>query len=227
MKKRIGIISLFVLLFIAFITIWNSSYQSGFQEAYVPVTKENKALEIPSEAGVFRRSKYALEYANAPVDKAHQRSLSTYYNNRAYPGAPPTIPHPILRDGVVGGKDCLKCHDNGGFVQKYNAYAPVTPHPELTNCRQCHVPVKTTTNFKVNSFYKMPAPQAGVNKALLTSPPMIPHAIKMRENCLACHAGPNAPKEIRVSHPERVNCRQCHVPTNKDAVHNGTFKRAN
>lgn len=34
----------------------------------------------------------------------------------------------------------------------------------------------------------------------------------MRENCVSCHAGPSAPKEIRVTHPERVNCRQCHVP---------------
>ena len=46
------------------------------------------------------------------------------------------------------------------------------------------------------------------------SPPVIPHKLFMRENCLSCHAGPSAPKEIRMSHPERVNCRQCHVPGN-------------
>ena len=48
--------------------------------------------------------------------------------------------------------------------------------------------------------------------ALEGSPPVIPHGLQMRENCLACHAGSAAPKEIKVSHPTRVNCRQCHVP---------------
>jgi len=225
MKKRIGIISLFIILFIAFVIVWNYSYYEGLKEAYIPVTKNTESHVIPSELGVFRRSKYALNYTKMPVDEAHQRSLKTYYTNRAFPGAPPTIPHSIVRDGVVGGKDCLKCHDNGGFVSKYDAYAPVTPHPELVNCRQCHVPVNTKSSFVTNTFVKEKPPKVGVNKALLTSPPMIPHQLQMRENCLACHAGPSAPKEIRVSHPERVNCRQCHVPTNIDVKDNGFFKR--
>ena len=225
--KRFGIISLFVLLFATFIAVWNFSYQQGLEEAYVPVLSKDTQLKIPSEEGVFRRSKYALGYADMVIDENHQRSLSTYYNNRAFVGAPPTIPHPINNDGVVGGNDCLKCHDNGGFVDKFSAYAPVTPHPEMTNCRQCHVEKKTDRFFKENYFAKIVAPSVGDNNALLTSPPMIPHQIQMRENCLACHAGPAAPKEIRVSHPERVNCRQCHVPTNKDVTNNGIFKRAN
>ncbi len=47
---------------------------------------------------------------------------------------------------------------------------------------------------------------------MLGSPPMIPHQLQMRESCVSCHAGPSAPKEIRVTHPERINCRQCHLP---------------
>jgi hypothetical protein len=34
----------------------------------------------------------------------------------------------------------------------------------------------------------------------------------MRENCAACHTGPAAREEIRTTHPERIRCRQCHVP---------------
>ena len=29
---------------------------------------------------------------------------------------------------------------------------------------------------------------------------------------MACHGGPAAVEEIRTTHPERGNCRQCHVP---------------
>ncbi|MGB0896631.1 MAG: nitrate reductase cytochrome c-type subunit [Flavobacteriaceae bacterium] len=225
--KRLGIISLFVILFAAFIGIWNYSYRSGLEEAYIPTKKESTDILIPSEQGVFQRSEYALDYANMPIDEAHQRSLETYYDNRAYHGAPPSIPHPVEDERNMGGNSCLKCHHNGGFVTKYDAYAPVTPHPDLVNCRQCHVPQVTETLFKPTVFEKVPAPKAGINNALAGSPPVIPHQIQMRENCLSCHAGPGAPKEIRVSHPERVNCRQCHVPNNKEVTDIGVFKRAN
>ncbi len=228
MKKRLGIISLFTLLFIAFIVIWNYSYKKGLEEAYIPITNEALVFEIPSEKGVFTRSEFALEYLNMPVDEAHQRSLETYYNNRAYPGAPPSIPHPLLKgERGVGGKACLQCHQNGGFVEKFNAYAPVTPHPELINCRQCHVAQKTETLFTASNFAKMNAPKVGVNNALPGSPPMMPHDIQMRENCLSCHAGPAAPKEIRVTHPERINCRQCHVPDTREFVDVEIFTRTN
>ena len=127
----------------------------------------------------------------------------------------------------MGENSCLKCHENGGFVEKFSAYAPVSPHPELVNCRQCHVPQKTQRLFKGFNQRKLKAPKAGVNNALVTSPPVIPHQIQLRENCLSCHAGPSAPKEIRVSHPERINCRQCHVINNKVITDIGTFIRNN
>ena len=114
---------------------------------------------------------------------------------------------------------------NGGFVEKFNAYAPVSPHPDMVNCRQCHVPQQVQTLLKGTNFYKQDAPKVGVNNALVGSPPIIPHQIQMRENCLACHAGPSAPKEIRVTHPERINCRQCHVLNNKEVTDFGVFKR--
>ena len=95
----------------------------------------------------------------------------------------------------------------------------------MVNCRQCHVPQKAQSLFRGSTFPKLKAPKAGINNALATSPPIIPHQIQMRENCLSCHAGPSAPKEIRVSHPERVNCRQCHVINNKEVTDIGNFLR--
>ncbi|WP_194767801.1 nitrate reductase cytochrome c-type subunit [Tamlana sp. I1] len=228
MKKRLGIISLFVILFIAFIAVWSYSYQIGLEEAYIPLEDDNSGIKvIPSESGVFERSQFALDYAEMPIDEAHQRSLKTYYNNRAYHGAPPSIPHPVANERSLGGNTCLQCHQNGGFVEKFDAYAPVTPHPEMVNCRQCHVAQKSNTLFKPANLVKVNAPEVGDNNALMGSPPMIPHQIQMRENCLSCHAGPAAPKEIRVTHPERVNCRQCHVPTDKPVSEIKAFTRTN
>lgn len=225
MRKRLGIISLFVLLFIAFIWIWNFSYQTGKEEAYVPIIEDNVFRVMPSEAGVFMRSEHALDYAKMPVDKNHQRTLDTYYDNRAYHGAPPSIPHPVDEKQNIGDNACLKCHENGGFVEKFKAYTPVTPHPELVNCKQCHVAQTKQTLFKAGYFTKVHAPKVGVNQALLTSPPAIPHQTQLRENCLACHAGPSAPVEIRVSHPERTNCRQCHVPNTRELTPINAFTR--
>ncbi|NVK51888.1 MAG: cytochrome C [Flavobacteriaceae bacterium] len=226
MRKRLGIISLFVILFIAFIAVWNYSYYQGQEEAYVPIENNRPIPIIPSETGVFQRSGYALEYANMPIDKNHQRKLATYYKNRAYHGAPPSIPHPVKAERSMGGKTCLQCHENGGFTEKFKAYAPVTPHPEMVNCRQCHVPQQTNTLFKGTNFPRLKAPKVGINNALKGSPPVIPHQIQMRENCLSCHAGPSAPKEIRVTHPERINCRQCHALNNKETTNIGIFTRA-
>ncbi|MCD2257731.1 nitrate reductase cytochrome c-type subunit [Psychroserpens luteolus] len=227
MKKRLGIISLFVLLFIAFIVIWNYSYYQGRQEAYIPIDNNQELPTIASEIGVFQRSEYALDYANMPIDEKHQRSLETYYDNRAFYGAPPSIPHDVESERAMGDNSCLKCHNNGGFTEKFNAYAPVTPHPEMINCRQCHVPENTQGLFKPTNFEKGSVPVTGANSAFQGGPPVIPHQLQMRENCLSCHAGPSAPKEIRVTHPERINCRQCHVPNNKVIEDIGIFKRSN
>ncbi|MDC1162435.1 nitrate reductase cytochrome c-type subunit [Tenacibaculum sp.] len=225
MRKRLGIIFLFVVLFVVFIAIWNYSYYKGQEEAYIPIENNRELPIIPSESGVFQRSEFALDYMNMPIDEDHQRSLSSYYNNRAYYGAPPSIPHKVESERNMGGNSCLKCHENGGYTDKFKAYAPVTPHPEMVNCRQCHVPEHTKVLFKDSDFTKGTIPLAGINNALDGSPPVIPHQLQMRENCLACHAGPSAPKEIRVTHPERINCRQCHVPNNKVTEDIGNFIR--
>jgi cytochrome c-type protein NapB len=49
------------------------------------------------------------------------------------------------------------------------------------------------------------------------NPPPIPHDLQFRENCLTCHAGPAAVAELRTRHPERANCRQCHLVADGEA----------
>lgn len=223
--KRVGIVSLLIVLLFSFIMVWISSYRTGLEGAYIPLEKQKEEIAIPSEKGVFERSMFALDYAQMPIDPDHQRSLNSYYQNRAYYSAPPSISHSVADERNMGGMACLKCHENGGYVEKYQAYTPVTPHPEKVNCRQCHVVQKTEGLFKATQFKKERFSKVGTNKAMQTSPPVIPHPIELRENCLACHAGPAAPKEIRVSHPERVNCRQCHVFNNKELSGTRSFVR--
>lgn len=212
MKKRLFTISLIVILMVVGIVIADLSISESKGEAQLTEASEpNNDLDATySENKLFERSKNGFFYSEE-FDHSKGGSTSESGKRRAYPGAPPTIPHPILTEKGIGAKNCLQCHQNGGYVDQFKAYAPVTPHPEMMNCKQCHVPTKTKNVFRESSFNKEPFPETGLS-AMPGSPPMIPHTLMMRENCLSCHAGPGAKKEIRVSHPHRVNCRQCHVP---------------
>lgn len=221
--KRLFIIGLFLTLVIAIFTTGVFSYETSQEEAIVTALSDEGTPIIPKEKGVFQRSHLALDYTKMPIDADHVRSLETYYDNRAYHGAPPTIPHPV-EERSMGFKNCLKCHENGGWVEKFQAYTPVVPHPDKINCRQCHVPANTEGVFQATNFVGAKAPEIH-NSALDGSPPIIPHALQLRENCLSCHGGPSAPEEIRVSHPERINCRQCHAHNEKTIIDIGDFKR--
>ena len=209
--KRTVTISIFILLMISAILVVDRSITASKEQALLGYEPEDFVPSLPAESGVFRRSEFALDYQNMTADDNLERNLSDYYKLRAYPGAPPIIPHPLLSEEGIGGKSCLQCHQNGGYVDRFKAYAPVTPHPEMLNCRQCHAAPRTDRLFKKTNWEKIEHPTIQAS-AMPGSPPVIPHALQMRENCLACHAGPAAPREIKVSHPYRVNCRQCHVP---------------
>lgn len=209
MKKRLFIIGIWVVLMLSMILIVDKSYQAETESATVVSEINVDKPIIPTEAGVFQRADLA-RIMGREMNIESQTGLNTYYNNRAYPGAPPVIPHPLGSDKGIGENACLQCHENGGYVNKYNAYAPVTPHPQMVNCKQCHIEQKTTGQFTQTTWQRPSAPEIS-NNALPGSPPIIPHSLQMRENCLSCHAGPSAPKEIRVKHPERSNCLQCHA----------------
>jgi cytochrome c-type protein NapB len=200
---------------------------------------------IAAEAGMFR---------TAPGDVAtpaigwrrevHPRTLAITRTLRAYPGAPPRVPHGLTAD-EFRDNTCNVCHERGGYAARFSSYAPVTPHPEYRACLQCHavedavvgvvvrdrsaddvclqchVPGAATPPF-VPLDWRPAAWPATSQRALEGSPPLIPHDFHMRTNCVACHIGPGGVQEVRTTHPERSNCRQCHVPAAPEA---GEFSR--
>jgi cytochrome c-type protein NapB len=141
--------------------------------------------------------------------EAGGRTLSKYYSRREYLGSPPEIPHPDR----VHGKDleCLICHADGGWTNLLKRMTPVTPHPEMTGCRQCHVSPSTAALFRGTDWQSLPPPRLG-RSYLPGAPPPIPHDLQMRENCNACHVGPGTLMAIRMKHEWRGICRQCHLP---------------
>lgn len=124
---------------------------------------------------------------------------------RMYDGAPPVMPH------VVRNRDCLDCHATGMLTE--GKQAPITPHPQMRNCQQCHVPQQNVALFRENEFART-VKAASLPKANPSGPPLIPHRVFMRENCLVCHNDPARKEVVQTTHPERANCRQCHVAQN-------------
>jgi cytochrome c-type protein NapB len=148
------------------------------------------------------------------------RTLEEYYSRRQYPGSPPFIPHRVEPNDETD-RTCLSCHTDGGWSQKLKANTPLTPHPEQSACRQCHVvPTDVAQPFKGIDWKSVTPPRLG-RSHLPGAPPPIPHDLQNRGACIACHVGPGAVAVLRVEHPMRGNCRQCHVP---DLVES-TFRR--
>jgi cytochrome c-type protein NapB len=195
---------------------------------------------IASEAQVFRTTPgmLAIQPETRREREAHPRTLRTFHYLRDYPGAPPRIPHGLTAMEFRTNA-CNTCHERGGYSRRFEAYVPVTPHPERTACLQCHVPddrVVGSAGARPNARCHLchgsggppqPFDQALLKHAILAwpalspklldgSPPPISHTVEDRGNCLPCHAGPSAVAEIRTSHPEWTDCRQCHVVPGPD-----------
>ncbi|MCS6914894.1 MAG: multiheme c-type cytochrome [Myxococcales bacterium] len=127
--------------------------------------------------------------------------------HRPYDGAPPVIPHPV---DALGRRDCLGCHRDGLQLPD-GALAPVTPHPERTNCLQCHIEIDTRLPlYTFNAFRGLRHPPRGT-RMHAAAPPALPHPLQERTRCLTCH-GLRGGSPLRTPHPERTNCLQCHVP---------------
>lgn len=145
----------------------------------------------------------------------HEGSLKTTAalraSRRAYDGAPPVVPHEAF------GVTCGECHGERGVEVPGLGFAPPMPH-ELTSgpgrfsrCAQCHVNRAADDEYVAGTFVGLRQDLRGGRRARAAAPPVMPHPVFMREQCLACHAGPAAREEIRTSHPERARCTQCHV----------------
>jgi cytochrome c-type protein NapB len=211
LRDRYWSIAMATVLMAAAVFVIGNAMGAGEREALVPAASGEKPLPILTESGVFERSDKGAALRDVkPGPGQPDRKLGEYYARRAYPGGPPMIPHQLFDDKSMGGKSCLGCHLDGGWMPMFKAFTPVTPHPELTNCRSCHVRPEGKTTFRATTFTAAETVELPKG-ALPGAPPRIPHDLVMRSNCVACHAGPAAPAEIRTTHPERANCRQCHV----------------
>ena len=210
--------------------------EAGVPRAGVATVPAVPPEPIGAEAQLFR-AKWGFVAAapdEAARHEARPRSLAFYRRLRAYPGAPPRIPHGLTEEEFRTDR-CSVCHERGGYAARFGAYAPVTPHPEYTQCLQCHVPEAMAVGVELPGrrgdvvcaqchvdpdrrppslvsldWVPRPWPSLG-GGAMPGSPPVIPHSLQMRGDCLACHTGPGAVRELRTRHPDRANCRQCHV----------------
>lgn len=236
-----------MVVFVVFVGMALESRRDGWTHPE-PSPAAGEAEPIATEAGVFRLRTEDLAVAPEYIEDrgAHPRSLDIYRRLRAYPGAPPRIPHGLTQEEFRRGS-CNACHRRGGWVARFGTFAPVTPHPEYGSCLQCHLPraelvalplpeadarlvcgqchvdPDAPPRLFVESEWRPAAwPETDI-QAMEGSPHAIPHAIRGRSNCLACHAGPAAIAALRVDHPERSNCRQCHVSVvgGEDGVHQG------
>jgi cytochrome c-type protein NapB len=130
---------------------------------------------------------------------------------RSFDGAPSVIPH------LPFGAACTSCHGEQGMAVAGVGFAPPTPHASveppgaMSRCVQCHVFRQTDAVFQGNAFEGLRQDLRAGQRLHGLAPPVIPHQVLLRENCLACHSGPAAREEIRCSHPERSRCVQCHV----------------
>jgi cytochrome c-type protein NapB len=132
-------------------------------------------------------------------------------DRRYYDGAPPIIPH-VPMPGA-----CTGCHTPSGRSLPGLGIAPANPHTRTDGigsaamCRQCHVFRATDSVFGGSRFASMKQDLRAGERASPGAPPVIPHALFLREDCVACHAGIAARPEITFDHAERVNCLQCHL----------------
>lgn len=130
---------------------------------------------------------------------------------RAYDGAPPVIPHAPL------GPSCTTCHAATAREVPGIGFAPPNPHlktpgiGDQARCQQCHVFQATKQQLVTNDFRPWPQQLRKGERLYPHAPPVTPHRHFMREDCTACHAGMAARPEILCTHPERVNCLQCHA----------------
>lgn len=152
-------------------------------------------------AGVLASPALAAE----PARKAGP-TLAQYYAARSFPGAPPGYAHRDEADYEAVPEACLSCHKRG------TGGAPATPHPQLPECRHCHLFTRAKGTFRASTFAALPPPKRA-GRAVPGGPPVMAHPPSaLRGSCLACHGEKGQLEALRTPHPERTACEQCHVP---------------
>ena len=173
---------------------------------------DRRAGQVAALEGMEGVEPGSVETARDPA--AYAGALARRQTNRAYDGAPPTVPHAVDQHGAPA---CLACHEGGMTVE--GRVAPMMSHERYESCLQCH----TTSNgplavgvslphsvSEVNAFVGRRDPDHGA-RAWPGAPPTMPHRSFMREVCASCH-GARA-QGLLPGHPWRESCSQCHGPS--------------
>jgi cytochrome c-type protein NapB len=209
-EKKVGKVFLvfagICILALPFIVLAAMSFDAAETETAV-VESRDYDFDENGQAIFINYDQLSREYL---AGTSTERTLGEYYDRRQYPGSPPYIPHKVAEPDLAP-VECLTCHARGGWTEELKRHTPITPHPEQTACRQCHVAL-TEAQLFVDTIWMSIAPPRLGRSELPGAPPPIPHELQMRGNCIACHVGPGTVAAIRVEHPSRGNCRQCHVP---------------
>lgn len=148
----------------------------------------------------------------AVADKfaSRMKSIEQRATLRAFEGAPPVVPHPVLDINV---QTCRACHAAG--LRAGDKISRMVSHTYLVNCTQCHVeaaaPGLAEAREFPNSFQGRRASGYGGTRAWAGAPPVMPHGVFMRTNCVSCH-GEFGYDGWRPDHLSRTNCVQCHAP---------------
>ncbi|MFO0797029.1 MAG: hypothetical protein U0804_06095 [Gemmataceae bacterium] len=148
----------------------------------------------------------------ARTEAMRTAALADRAKNRAYDGAPPTIPHPVE---ALSAASCLACHGEG--LKVGDRVASRMSHAVMSNCTQCHVeqapagPLVGPRAGAETTFVGVYRAGPG-ERASPGAPPTIPHHTWLRENCASCHGLVTRPG-TRTTHPWLTNCTQCHAPS--------------
>jgi cytochrome c-type protein NapB len=157
---------------------------------------------------------------SATIDRAAKReSIVKRQILRAYDGAPPTIPHGISQ---MSSQACMACHEQG--IRTSTLRAAKMSHPYYANCTQCHVEQSDRPSSipeVENSFVGLET--AAGSRAFTSAPPLVPHKLWMRNDCLGCH-GRTAAAGLQTTHPWRTNCLQCHAAPSGSNVDAATIE---
>lgn len=178
----------------------------------VPTAPMGPTATWRMEGAAIPQTGYDLFAEIKPSEAEKEESGRVRASRRAFNGAPPVVPHPIENTNDAA---CYACHSNG--MKLAGRKASVMSHPFLANCTQCHAPMAPEPFREVDAsvqtdFVGLPAPKQG-ERAYPGAPPTIPHSQWMRQNCSACHGGPNGWAGLESTHPWRTNCTQCHAPS--------------
>ncbi len=145
-----------------------------------------------------------------PAEKSF--ALARRAKNRAFSGAPPTVPHSVSQ---TSARACIACHGEG--LKSETLRISKMSHQFLSNCTQCHVESNPehmqSIDFGETSFVGLPESTSG-HRAFDGAPPQVPHSVWMRADCSSCHGFTGA-QGIRSTHPWRTSCLQCHALTSK------------